>query len=271
MKNYIFYDLETNGLDYYTTGIMQITILDSIGNIILNEYVYPFDKRISCSEIHGIDEKKLIDNNALQTLDLCKIMKDILNKKYGLENIYFIAYNNFGYDQAILENNFKNVGIETPDNWFFIDMFPLIKEIYPNIKPNFKLKTIFESICGKDDTITFHSSLDDTLCLYKLFKKLYENNKINDNLINKYTRSLMKDCRILESPITTLFGYNKSFKLENKNINKIGDIYIIFEKYQYNNEIFEKYIRNNLGIYSDYYIANILKQINVIKYLLSKA
>ena len=27
-KNYVFYDLETNGLDYYTTGIMQMTILD---------------------------------------------------------------------------------------------------------------------------------------------------------------------------------------------------------------------------------------------------
>ena len=46
IKNYIFYDLETNGLDYYTTGIMQISMLDFNGNLILNQYVYPYDKRI---------------------------------------------------------------------------------------------------------------------------------------------------------------------------------------------------------------------------------
>jgi DNA polymerase III epsilon subunit-like protein len=266
MNNYIFYDLETNGLDYYTTGIMQITILDTYGEIILNEYIYPFDKRISCSDIHGIDEKKLVENNALQTYDLCLLMTDILNKKYGQENIYFVAYNNFGYDQIILENNFKHVGVETPNNWFFIDIFPLIKDLYPKIKPNFKLKTIFENICGKDDTITFHSSLHDTQCLYKLFKKLYENNILDDILIQNYTRPLLKDSSILKAPIRTLFGYNKSFKLEKKNFKTIGDIYNIFEQYEYNNKIFEKYIRNDLNIYSDFYINNILKQINVIKY-----
>jgi hypothetical protein len=26
-KNYVFYDLETNGLDYYSTGILQMTML----------------------------------------------------------------------------------------------------------------------------------------------------------------------------------------------------------------------------------------------------
>ena len=45
-KNYVFYDLETNGLDYYTTGIMQITMLDIDGNILLNQYTYPYDNRI---------------------------------------------------------------------------------------------------------------------------------------------------------------------------------------------------------------------------------
>jgi len=35
-KHYIFYDLETNGLDYYTTGIMQITMMDINGNVLLN-------------------------------------------------------------------------------------------------------------------------------------------------------------------------------------------------------------------------------------------
>ena len=55
-SNYIFFDLETNGLDYYTTGIMQITMIDINGIVMLNQYVYPFDKRIDASHIHGITE-----------------------------------------------------------------------------------------------------------------------------------------------------------------------------------------------------------------------
>ena len=37
-KNYVFYDLETNGLDYYTTGIMQISMIDVDGYVLLNQY-----------------------------------------------------------------------------------------------------------------------------------------------------------------------------------------------------------------------------------------
>lgn len=267
MRYYVYYDLETNGLDYYTTGIMQITVLDFDGNIILNEYVYPFDNRIDCADIHGIDEKKLIDNNAVKTIDLCNILKSHLSERYGLSDVYFIAYNNFGYDQIILENNFKHVGIKIPDNWYFIDLYPLVKEIYPLIKPNFKLKTIFENICGKDDSITYHSSLDDTLCLYKVFKHLSSQNLIKDVLINKYTRALLQSKKIYDSPISSIHGYNTKLKLESKNIKTIGDLYIMFIKYEYNNDAIELYIRSKLGIYSDYYVNMILKQLNVIKYL----
>ena len=267
MRHYVYYDLETNGLDYYTTGIMQISVLDFDGNIILNEYVYPFDNRIDCANIHGIDEQKLIDNNAIKTIDLCNILKMRLNERYGLEDVYFIAYNNFGYDQIILENNFKKVSITIPHNWYFIDLYPLIKELFPLIKPNFKLKTIFENICGKDDSITFHSSLDDTICLYKVFKHLLSQNLLNYDLINKYTRALLQSNKIYESPISSLHGYNTKLKLEVKNIKTIGDIYRIFINYEYNNDAIELFIRSKLGIYSDYYVNMILKQLNVIKYL----
>ena len=90
-KNYIFYDLETNGLDYYTTGIMQITMIDYNGNVLLNQYTYPYDNRIEGSNIHGIDEEKLVSNNAVSTLDMCLLMKKILREKYGREIIYLIG------------------------------------------------------------------------------------------------------------------------------------------------------------------------------------
>jgi DNA polymerase III epsilon subunit-like protein len=91
-KNYVFYDLETNGLDYYTTAIMQITMLDINSNIILNQYVYPYNNKIEGTNIHGIDEQKLIDNNAIKTSDLCVLIKKLIRDTYGRNEIYLIAY-----------------------------------------------------------------------------------------------------------------------------------------------------------------------------------
>jgi DNA polymerase III epsilon subunit-like protein len=277
-KNYIFYDLETNGLDYYTTGIMQISILDFDGNLVLNQYVYPYDKRIDGTEIHGIDEAKLINNNAISTLELCMLIKNILREKYNREDVYFIAYNNFGYDQIILENNFKHVGIKMPNNWYFIDFFPIIKELFPNVKPNHKLGTIFENICGKDDSINFHCALGDTIAMYKIYHKinnyagplLHLSNEDGtchydlSYMFPKYTRSLLQSNDINNSPISSLNGYNKYMKLEDKKINTIGDMYNIFKKCNVNQDHFDLYLRNNLGLYSDFYINNIKKQINAV-------
>jgi DNA polymerase III epsilon subunit-like protein len=257
--NYIFYDLETNGLDYYTTGIMQISILNIKGEVLLNQYTYPYDNRIDCSDIHGIDEKKLVDNNAITTVELCENIKQVLRKHYGREDIYFIAYNNFGYDQIILENNFKICGIKMPYNWFFIDLFPIIKELYPNFKPNHKLKTVYENMFKKDDSITFHSSLDDTRCIYNIFMNI----KDIYNILPKYTRPLLHSIDINRAPISSLYGYHDSMQLQKKNINTIGDMYKIFQ----NNINFEEYIRDKYGLYSKFYINNMIKQLNIIKHL----
>lgn len=257
--NYIFYDLETNGLDYYTTGIMQISILNIKGEVLLNQYTYPYDNRIDCSHIHGIDEKKLVDNNAITTVELCENIKQVLRKQYKREDVYFIAYNNFGYDQIILENNFKICGIKMPNNWFFIDLFPIIKELYPNLKPNHKLKTVYENMFKKDDSITFHSSLDDTRCIYHIFMNI----KDIYNILPKYTRPLLHSFDINSAPISALYGYHDSMQLQKKNINTIGDMYKIFQ----NNINFEEYIRDKYGLYSKFYINNIIKQLNIIKHL----
>lgn len=260
--HYIFYDLETNGLDYYTTGILQISILDINGQVLLNSYVYPYDNRIDCTHIHGIDQQKLIDNNAISTVELCESIKQTIRKKYGRDDIYFIAYNNFGYDQIILENNFRISGIKMPDHWFFIDLFPIIKELYPNLKPNHKLKTIYEHIFVKDPSVTFHSSLDDTMCIYHIFTNIENIN----GLVLKYTRPLLQSIQINDASINTLHGYHQSMKLENHNIHTIGDIFTIFKENNYDNQLFEQYVKSKYGLYSKFYINNIIKQLNVIKF-----
>jgi len=262
-SNYIFFDLETNGLDYYTTGIMQITMLDINGIVILNQYVYPFDNRIDASHIHGITAEKLSNNNAITTLELCELIKKIIREKFNRETVYFIGYNSFGYDQIILENNFKISNIKIPNNWLFIDIYPIIKELYQNMKPNYKLCTVFENLCGKDDSVNFHCALADTQCLYKVYKKI-EN---NESILKKYTRPTLQSSEIMESPLNTMQGYNKSINFEGKNINSIGDMYNIYKVCNFNDDCFELYLRNKLNIYSNFYVNNIKKQLNIIHHL----
>jgi len=267
-KNYIFYDLETNGLDYYTTGILQITILNYNGNLLLNQYTYPFDNRIEGYDIHGIDENKLIQNNAINTVDLCTLIKKIIRDNYGRTDIYFIAYNNFGYDQIILENNFKVSNVKIPDNWYFIDLFPIVKELYKNIKPNYKLKSVYEYFFGKDENINFHCSLADTICLYKIFIKL-EKEIERKYILSKYTRPLMNSNKIFSTSISTLNGYSDGMLLNAKNIYNIGDLYGVFTKLNYNISDFEDYMEIVLNIYSNYYRKNMVKQIEAIYKLCS--
>jgi DNA polymerase III alpha subunit (gram-positive type) len=263
-KNYLFYDLETNGLDYYTTGIMQISMIDMDGNVLLNQYVYPFDMRIECSDIHGIDNKKLIDNNAITTIELCKIIKRTIRERYGRENVYLTAYNNFGYDQIILENNFKICGLKVPSNWYFTDLYPIIKEIYPNMKPNFKLSTVFSQLCGDNEIIQFHCALADTTCLYNIF------NIISKQPCNfdKYTRSSLHSGMTLNDPISTLNGYHSVIRFEQKGLKKVGDMYKIFEKVDFNEEQFKDYLKTVYNVYSNYSVTNILKYFGVIKHFL---
>ena len=269
INNYIFYDLETNGLDYYTTGILQITMLDIYGDILLNQYVYPYNRLVSGTDIHGIDEKKLIDNNAIETDELCKKFKDIIKKKYGDDIVYLIGYNNFGYDQIILENNFKLSRIQIPQNLYFIDIYPIIKEIYPKIKPNFKLSSVYENLCKKegDKDINFHCALEDTKCLYKVYKVVKSHEK-GDHYLEKYLRPLLQNRDILKMPVCVLGGYNKSIPFERKGIYTIKDLYEVYKKCDFKEDIYEMYLKNSLGIYSSYIVVNLIKQLKIIHFFL---
>ena len=261
MKNYIIFDLETNGLDLQNSAIMQITMLNKEGSILLNEYGYPDDIKIQGTEIHGIDKKVLKKNNALDLTQMCLNIKEILRDKYSREDIYWVAYNNFGFDQLILENNYHKSNIKIPTNWFFIDLFPLMKEVYPGLKPNYKLKSVYEELIGVNNNLNYHSSLTDTLCLLEIFDKLF----IHEKKFIKYTRSLIRGNLIYQYPLTTLSGYHYKMTLERMNINNIGDLCEIYKKMNFNKDLFFNFLKNQCNIYIDFYARNITKQIDMIQ------
>lgn len=257
-NKYIFYDLETNGLDYYTTGILQITLCDIDSNIILNEYVYPYNNKIEGTEIHGITIETLKNNNAITTEELLNKLLELLVN----DTFYLIAYNNFGYDQIILENNFKMYNKSIPENWYFSDLYPVVKQLYPKIKPNYKLATVYNYFYNNENGVRFHSSLDDTKCLVNIYKHIN-----NTEIIDKYTRCSLHNKKILSYSIDKLNGYTSN--INNKiTINDLYNIYCNLNvndkkdiEYKYENEL--KYA---LRIYNIMFIKSSFKQIEAINY-----
>jgi DNA polymerase III epsilon subunit-like protein len=273
-NKYVIYDLETNGLDYYTTGIMQFTLLDIEGNVLLNQYVFPYNNVISGKEIHGIDLEVLNNNNATSTINLCKDIKNVIKYKFNkekIEKIYWIAYNNFGFDQIILENNFKICNVKMPSNWYFIDLYPIIKEKYKYIKPNYKLKSVYEYFFGakSTETLNFHCALTDTRCLHKIWCRVMDDLKIinQETFINKYTRPLLQRPEIHNTPVTTLNGYSHGIFFEAKGIYTIGDLYLLFKEVDFNSNNMDDLLRCKFNIYSDYYRNNLVKQLAIIHHL----
>ena len=59
--NLVYFDVETSGLDYKTSEILQLSALTHISGF--NRYIMPLNK-ITNSEFHGITLEILYKNNA---------------------------------------------------------------------------------------------------------------------------------------------------------------------------------------------------------------
>ncbi len=262
-----FYDFETNGINPLTCAALQLAILNQNGDILKNQYIYPHDNIIAATEIHGIDENKLKENNALKSDEFFDDLIEWVKNIYPEKNILWVAYNNFGYDQIVLESHLKRLNKKVPENWYFLDLFPMIKEFFQTIKPNFKLKTVYENLCSNSEPVQYHCALADTICLYRIYKKLEEKNMINI-FTNKYVRKGFSDKNILESPISGLGGYNYKMDSIYRKIGfkKIGDVFSKYKEKNYNNDEFRKYLKNELNIYSEIHNKNFTEQMSYIQH-----
>lgn len=262
-----FYDFETNGINPLTCAALQLAILNQNGDILKNQYIYPYDNIIAATEIHGIDENKLKENNALKSDEFFDDLIEWVKNIYPEKNILWVAYNNFGYDQIVLESHLKRLNKKVPENWYFLDLFPMVKEFFQTIKPNFKLKTVYENLCPNSEPVQYHCALADTICLYRIYKKLEEKNMINI-FTNKYVRKGFSDKNILESPISGLGGYNYKMDSIYRKIGfkKIGDVFNKYKEKNYNNDEFRKYLKNELNIYSEIHNKNFTEQMSYIQH-----
>ncbi len=263
-----FYDFETNGINPLTCAAMQIAIINHKGDIIKNQYILPFDGIIAASEIHGIDEQKLKDNNAINSDVFFNELISWVSNIYPNKDIYWIAYNNFGYDQIVMEAHLKRLDKKVPDNWYFLDLYPMIKEYFPNIKPNYKLQTVYENLVINKVPIQYHCALADSTCLYHLYNRLKEFG-LTTVFEQRYKRCGLSSNNINNYSITTMGGY--LYKLNSiymKNgLTTIGKLNDIYKNNNYDKELLNKHLKNKFNIKSDYHNKNFVEQIDIINFL----
>jgi DNA polymerase III epsilon subunit-like protein len=266
-KNVIFFDLETNGTrPFYKSAIMQISFKSYDEQINENIYVFPYDNIIGATEIHGIDSDVLINKNAISSeVMLNKLLQQFSNTN---ERYYFVAYNNFGFDQNVLEYHFKIHHLVVPQNWLFLDILPYIQQNYQEIRKNggYKLSNVYDIMCKKEgELINFHNAEDDVYCLSEIYKKL----ELEKNKIGPYIRGGYTNNEILKSPISSCMGYAPFFGFERKGVNSISDLMDQYKKMECNIDLFRLYLKQKIGIYSEMYLNKICEQIVVLNELVS--
>jgi DNA polymerase III epsilon subunit-like protein len=223
---YLFYDFETNGIDAKNCGILQMAVMKEDGTVLFNQYMYPYDGKIDAVEIHGIDQKKLVENNAIPSYDFLKSLKECIQIQYGTENpIYWVAYNNFGYDQIVMESHFKRMEEDFPTNWYFGDLYPFMKQHLPQLSSH-KLKSVYEHIEPKNTGISYHCALADTTCLVRMMKYV-KSKGLEEHFHQKYIRGSFHHT-ILKSPIGTLGGGGIIPILQSKGLHQVNDLYQMF-------------------------------------------
>lgn len=265
-KNVIFFDLETNGTrPFYKSAIMQISFKSYDELIHENIYVFPYDNIVGATEIHSIDAETLNKNNAISSEVMLKMLLNKFSKSD--ETYYFVAYNNFGFDQNVLEHHFKIHHLVIPQNWLFLDILPYIQQNYPIIrkKGGYKLSNVFEIMCNNEEkVINFHNAEDDVYCLIEIYKKL----ELEKNKIVPYIRGGYTNNEILKSPISSCNGYAPFFGFEQKGVHTISDLIDQYKKMESNIDLFRLYLKQKIGIYSEMYLNKICEQIMILNDLI---
>jgi len=179
---FIFFDLETTGLDIYQAKILEIALIGPSGEEMLHSYVqYPFE--ITNSEIHGITQEVLQKNNARILLEVLKDMEACIEAKFinQTEPVYLVAYNNMNYDKLILEMSYHRLGRKMPNNWYFMDPYPQFKEMLS--LPSLKLTSVYQHYF-QTELINAHNALSDTRGLYQVYQAFFNEKFIQQANLN---------------------------------------------------------------------------------------
>lgn len=162
---YIFYDLETTGLDVYTARIVEICAYEPVTKNLFYMRVKPdIPIPLESSNIHQIFDKDVED---------CPSIEEVLVKFInfcGKDNICLVAHNNDGYDKLVLKSRAKFQNINLP-KWKYMDTLHIVRELYPHL-PRHTLTYLKEHFGIEQGRA--HCARDDVLSMYALYEKIKE-------------------------------------------------------------------------------------------------
>ena len=169
----VVYDLETTGLSPSNDKIIQFSGIkfylnedgqtEEISRI--NHYInpeIPIPPKIT--EITGINDTMVFEQPTINEL-----FPQI--KEFFGENVAISGYNVAKFDNAFLENLYKNKNL--PFDYLTIDVLDMARDnIDKKETDNFKLGTIAH-IYGIDENLTFHNAMDDVIATKELIAAFY--------------------------------------------------------------------------------------------------
>ncbi len=183
----IFYDLETTGTNKLTDRIVEISVIKVMpdGRQIPNtRKVNPeMPIPLEASEIHGIYDDDVKDEPTF---------KEIADKVFNFfEGCDLAGFNIVGFDNDVLTNEFKRVGIEfTAKGRKVLDSFKIFQKMEPR-----SLTAAYKYYCGKE-LVNAHSAAADTQATLEVFvgqMKMY-----NDEQLSHEVDALHEFCNAVD-------------------------------------------------------------------------
>jgi DNA polymerase III alpha subunit (gram-positive type) len=248
--NICYFDLESTGLCTNTSKILQIAAISNKNNETYQNYVMtPPELEINNSHIHHITKETLIENNAPNINTVIQSFIEWNKNIFGEEIVYLIAHNNFGYDQLLLESQFKQNGFRIPDNWRFYDSLYQFRKYNPEIGyGNYALGKMYKNYIGGELEGEFHNAITDVKALMQLHEKLtcpiFKKNSIYKDIIDQESRKATSNIDWTQTTIDKIVHNNTKVValINRKGFKTVHDLMINYEKIHKMNASFDQYL-----------------------------
>lgn len=165
---YVIYDLESTGLDVTKDRIVELAAMCVTTGKQFHQYIRPHSRKILGTEFHGLTQESLKEKDAKGTKSVLNSFKTwISTLEPDLNKVCLVAHNNFGYDQLLLENEFKRAYLPVLE-CKYADTYLFFRE--GNCFSSHKLGNIYKTLF-KEELPGAHTAMGDVVGLKRCLER----------------------------------------------------------------------------------------------------